>query len=96
MFGGTDLSVLHWPLGPGGRGAAEVNAAGALWASQPAGCGRMAASLVPLFPFGAYVQPFGGLPTTCTHMSTEQAHFFSCLLDVPGIPGRVHRKQRYF
>lgn len=29
---------------------------------------------------------------TQTHISVEQTHFFSSLLDVPGIPGRVCRR----
>ena len=29
---------------------------------------------------------------TQTHISVEQTQFFSSLLDVPGIPGRVRRR----
>lgn len=33
---------------------------------------------------------------TQTHISIEQTHFFSSLLDVPGIPGIVHRRIEMF
>lgn len=46
-------------------------------------CPRAVRGMVHSFHLGPD-HPLGGLPTTRTHISVEQTHFFSSLLDVPG------------